>query len=272
MENIENSAQKLTSKDIWRRVLLHIPFVLLVIFATALIGGGLLLFIYSIVAVAALKSAMVFVIVFGGGILAIGAGLLCVEAFRLYLAYYNEKEKFIGRPPKTEVKKNIFTLSNISLAIILLGSICVIVSAALGSLEAEKWVAARSSYMQENGYYPETETRNFTFDIIDRDIQNILIDLDTKNAVITYKAQDDGMITVSGYAKFENQITIATGGANHVLSIGERSCDQMQNRIVDKMLFFMFADNKMEAQIVITLPEAYRDSINIIGQFVVAQN
>lgn len=260
---------ELTQKDIWRRVGLHIPFVLLVLFATVLIGGGAILFIYSFVTLAAMKSAMVFMIVFGGGVLAVGAGLGCIEAFRLYLGFYNEKEKFIERAPKTEIKKKPFSFSNVCLYIMVLGSVCVLISAALGSIKPETWVSERDEYMAENNYYAESVTFDVSYDVNDISADTVKIVLTDRNAVVIYTNDNSSRIRVTGYLKYQNQLCTAYG--SNVLQIWETESPR-QHRVKDNMLFFMFSDNKSEAQVRIYIPEYYKDSITITGDYVVAQD
>ncbi|MCQ2602800.1 MAG: hypothetical protein MJ193_02605, partial [Clostridia bacterium] len=259
-ENLTATKQKLTKVDILRRIVLHIPFVLLIAVALACIGGGLILVIYSFVAVSAVHSAMIFLILFGGGVLIVGIGLGAIEFFRIYLVWYNQKEKFIKPAPKTEVKKNPFSFANICFYIMLVGSVLAIISAALGSIKAENWIAARESYMAENGYYAESHLMNITYDIENHEINTINIDVDKKKVVIIYSSKNDGFVKINGYLKYENQISSACG--SNAVSVNELPSPRL-NRTKDKMLFFLFVDNEAEAQIQITIPEYYRDKITI---------
>lgn len=75
----------------WKRVFINIPFVLLIALMIALFGGGLLLIFYSIASLFAFKSAMIFLILAGAGVIAIGAGLALIVAYRKYFDFYNKK-------------------------------------------------------------------------------------------------------------------------------------------------------------------------------------
>lgn len=268
-ENITTQKQKLTKVDILRRIVLHIPFVLLVAIALACIGSGLILVIYSFVAISAVHSAMVFLILLGGGVLIIGIGLGAIEGFRIYLVWYNQKEKFIKPAPKTEVKKNPFSFANICFYIMLTGSVLAIISAALGSIKAENWISARESYMTENGYFAESRTMNISYDIENREINVINVDVSKKNVVVIYSNNNDGFVRINGYLKYENQISSACG--SNAVSITELPSPRL-DRTKDKMLFFLFTDNDAESQIQITIPEYYRDKITINGEYVIAKN
>lgn len=260
---------KLTSKDIWRRVLLHIPFVLLIAIALACVLGGLLLIIYAIVLITATSSGMMFNVLFGAGTLSIGFGLLSIEGFIKYLAYYNEREKFISRPTKTEIKKSPFSFSNICLYILVLGSIFVIVSAFLGSVNPDKWVSERSGYMLENGYYEETKTYEVKFDTQDSfTISKIIIDLDKKNVAVFYT--DDVFVTVKGYQKFPNAIETSLQKSTGVITITDADSPAEDNAL-NNMLFFLFDDNEAEAQIRLYIPSNFKDTISIEGEYVVAK-
>lgn len=260
---------KLTANDIMRRVFLHIPFVLLVALALALIGGGLLLIVYAITLITATSSGMMFNVLFGAGTLAIGFGLLSIEGFIKYRAYYNEKEKFISRPAKTEIKKSLFSFSNICLYVLIIGSIFVIVSAFLGSINPDKWVSERSGYMLENGYYEETKVYEVKFDTTDNyQINEIVIDLDQKNVAVFYV--DDVFVTVKGYQKFAGAIETSLNKSDGVITITDGDSPAEDNTL-NKMLFFLFDDNEAEAQIRLYIPLSLKDSIEIKGDYVVAK-
>lgn len=260
---------KLTANDILRRVFLHIPFVLLVALALVLIGGGLLLIVYAITLITATSSGMMFNVLFGAGALAIGFGLLSIEGFIKYRAYYNEKEKFISRPAKTEIKKSPFSFSNICLYVLIIGSLFVIVSAFLGSINPDKWVSERSGYMLENGYYEETKTYEVKFDTTDTyQINKIVIDLDQKNVAVFYV--DDVFITVKGYQKFAGAIETSLNKSDGIITITDGDSPAEDNAL-NKMLFFLFDDNEAEAQIRLYIPSSLKDNIEIKGDYVIAK-
>ncbi len=266
----ENLQNKLTAKDIWRRVLLHVPFVLLVALTLALVLGGLLLVVYAIVLITATSSGMMFTVLFGAGTLAVGLGLLSIEGFIKYLAYYNEREKFIARPAKTEIKKKPFSFANICLYVTLVGSVFVIVSAALGSIDPAKWVSERSGYMAENGYFDETKVFDVSYDTTNEyPIQKIVIDLDQKNVAVFY-TDEQIFINVKGYQKFNGAIQTSIDKNDGVIRITDGDSPKADNALND-MLFFLFNDNKAEAQIRLYIPKRLKDSIAIEGEYILAK-
>lgn len=269
MEDMANTQGTLSRKDVFRRILLHIPFVLLVLASILFLSGGALLVFYSFVFVAATASAMMFMITFGGGILAIGAGLGSIEGFKLYLAYYNEQEKFIRRAPK-ETKKKLFSYGNICLMVMLVGSVCVLISAVLGSLEPKNWLDERSNYMAKNGYFVESQKFETSFNPESRPLTSIEIAFENKNAVVIYT--DDSLVTVSGYCKYDNQIA-APAYSESTKSLTLRDTPSPRgDGATEKLLFFLFDDTKVQAQVRVYIPLSMKDSITIIGNYVVAQN
>lgn len=266
----DNIQDKLTAKDIWRRVLLHVPFVLLVALTLALVLGGLLLVVYAIVLITATSSGMMFTVLFGAGMLAIGLGLLSVEGFIKYLAYYNEREKFIARPAKTNIKKKPFSFANICLYVMLVGSVFVIISAGLGSINPEKWVSERSGFMAENGYFDETKVFDVSYDTTNEyPIQKIVIDLDQKNVALFY-TDEQIFINVRGYQKFNGAIQTSIDKSNGIIHITDGDSPKADNALND-MLFFLFNDNKAEAQIRLYVPKHLKDSIVIEGDYILAK-
>ena len=75
----------------WKRVAINVPFVLMIALMIALFGGGLLLIFYSIASLFAFKSSMIFLILAGAGLIAIGAGLGLIVAYKKYFEFYNKK-------------------------------------------------------------------------------------------------------------------------------------------------------------------------------------
>ncbi|MDE6060017.1 MAG: hypothetical protein K2G31_00895, partial [Clostridia bacterium] len=154
--------------SIGKRILINIPFVLLVVFMVATFGGSALLLFYSFVSLAAFHSAMIFLIVFGAAAILAGAGLALIVAYKKYYAFYNKKMgwKFIEDEDKRErtvtstdnpTLKKVFSLSNISLAFLAIGSLFAIISAALGCINRQNWVNAIGGFKEDLGYYADVK-------------------------------------------------------------------------------------------------------------------
>ena len=127
----------------WKRVVINIPFILMIALMIALFGGGLLLLFYAIASCFAFKSAMVFLVLAGAGLIAIGIGVGFIDIYKKYYAFYNKKmgwefpdvpqkeEKTVVSDGKKNNKKYV-AVSNSEVAVLAVGAKCTIVSAALG--------------------------------------------------------------------------------------------------------------------------------------------
>ena len=256
--------------------LLPLPLFLLMTLAVLLMLGGALFFMYSIIIVVALNSAMAFLLIFAAGTICVGLGILSLNGFFSYKKYYKNHIQGISySSPKTDTKdktfKDYLTLQNISLAILLVGAICAIVSAALGAMNRDKWVQAISSYMKQNGYYSDINYREIRYSAEgESGINSIVIDLNGKNAVVIYSEEESkqSFVIINGYEKYENQIALSK--TNGVLKVSEGQQPAL-NGALEKLLFFMFDENKIESQIKIYIPVTKKDAIKIEGKYIEAQ-
>ena len=256
----------------WKRVGINIPFVLMIAAMVALFSGCLLMWFYAIASLFAFKSSMIFLILAGAGTLCLGLGLALIPAYKKYYDFYNKKMgwEFPDKPEKEEKTtvddgkksfKDYFTLSNISLAIIALGAVFTIISAALGCINRDTWVDATSSFMKESGYMTEpTHIQNFK----------------DKQAVIIYVGTESpdklGFVTYDYYIKYENQI-VKTRTKDGVITLTETPAPKLDDTAIKKIFFFMFKDFDVEKQVLIYLPEDTREGapneIKIIGDNVI---
>ena len=255
----------------WKRVGINIPFILMIAAMVALFSGCLLMWFYAIASLFAFKSSMIFLILAGAGTLCLGLGLALIPAYKKYYDFYNKKMgwEFPDKPKKEEKTtvddgkksfKDYFTLSNISLAIIALGAVFTIISAALGCINRDTWVDATSSFMKESGYM--TEPTN--------------IDFKDKQAVIIYVGTESpdklGFVTYDYYIKYENQI-VKTRTKDGVITLTETPAPKLDDTAIKKIFFFMFKDFDVEKQVLIYLPEDTREGapneIKIIGDNVI---
>lgn len=277
----------------WKRVGINIPFVLMIAAMVALFSGCLLMWFYAIASLFAFKSSMIFLILAGAGTLCLGLGLALIPTYKKYYDFYNKKMgwEFPDKPKKEEKTtvddgkksfKDYFTLSNISLAIIALGAVFTIISAALGCINRDTWVDATSSFMKESGYMTEpTHIQNFK-DVIqaqnagDKNISTINIDFKDKQAVIIYVGTESpdklGFVTYDYYIKYENQI-VKTRTKDGVITLTETPAPKLDDTTIKKIFFFMFKDFNVEKQVLIYLPEDTREGapneIKIIGDNVI---
>lgn len=273
--------------SIGKRILINIPFVLIVAFIIAAFGGGALLLFYSFVSLAAFNSAMIFLILFGAAAILVGAGLALIVAYKKYYAFYNKKMgwKFVEEENKRErtvtdmnndTIKKLFTLPNISLAFLALGSLFAIISAALGCINRQNWVDAIGGFKENLGYYADVKyVSNLQYPIngFEQDaapINKIVVDDSSvtyeprkKEIVIIYTEEDNftPYIYISGYQKFDGDFEVyrAKDGTLtiHVSDVPKR------DQTIEKLLFFVFNDYTVEKQIIIKIPSTHRDLIEI---------
>lgn len=277
----------------WKRVGINIPFVLMITAMVALFSGCLLLWFYAIASLFAFKSSMIFLILAGAGTLCLGVGLALIPAYKKYYAFYNKKMgwKFPDKPEKekkTTVNdgkksfKDYFTVSNVSLAIIALGAVFTIISAALGSINRDTWVNDTADFMKESGYLNEPMHVANLKDTIqkqnvgDEDINTIVVDFKDKQAVIIYVGTESpdklGFVTYDYYVKYENQV-VKTLTKDGVITLSESPAPKLDDTTIKKLFFFMFKDFDVEKQVKIYLPEDTKEGavneIKIVGDNVI---
>lgn len=260
----------------WERFLINIPFVLIVIFIVACLGCGALLLFYSFVSVAAFKSAMIFLIVFGGSMFALGAGLVLIHAFRKFHIYYEKKMDIFQAEQlktKSEEKKTIadyLTLSNISYGFMVVGCVLCLISALLGCTNRDKWLEATTSFIEDNGYYADVKTFDIEYYVFDTntfdfEVEEVNIDFADKKAFIVYTYDDDkqGRICVSTYVHYPNQISASLSSDHKKFTIKDNPAPEIKDSALNKLLFFVFDDNYFENQVKIYIPADYKDEVLI---------
>lgn len=272
---------------IGKRILINIPFILLIALMTACFGGGLLLVFYSIVSVIAFNSAMIYMIVAGAGAILIGIGLCLIAVYKKYYAFYNKKmgwkyekeekpvEKTVtyANKPASERIKKLLTVSNVGIAILALGSVFAIISAALGSIDRANWVNAIGGFKEQRGYYTDVENKPFFYsiagrqDIGEKPANKITISQSgerKKEIVVVYTKLKDkqGLIGISGYKKFDNDFSSSRKpeGNNDTININIGNAPALTSPL-DKLLFFVFNDYIVEKQIFIYIPYNEKDNI-----------
>ena len=160
-------------------------------------------------------------------------------------------------------------MQNVGYALLVVAVIFVVASAAMGSLNADKWVEARSGYLTSHGWYAESEPIRPQFS--PNEISSIEIVAPDRKIVVRYDARVT-LITVSCYNLYPDEYGISTTidpetSLEHLAVI--RSQEPAHDDAIDKMLDLCFQPNRLEEQVIVTIPAAYRDSIKIVAENVI---
>ncbi len=280
----------------FKRLVINIPFVLIVALIVACFFAAATLVFYGIVCTVAFKSAMICLILLGAAFILAAAGLGLILGFKAYYKFYDRvmgwqyvdtahKEEETPTSSVVSDKKPIssyFTLSNISLAILAVGAVLTIISAALGSINRENWVKAIGPYREAHGYYedvhrllPEYQIENIATHKCT--LTTINIDFNGKQAVIIYTTEQErlGKVSVVAYTAFEGQLSFSISKDLTTLSLVESPPPDRRKTTLDKLLFF--ADDILktipsENQVLIYVPENFKDDIKIVGDYIVAKD
>ena len=166
-------------------------------------------------------------------------------------------------------KPKYLTLQNVGYALLVVAVIFVVASAAMGSLNADKWVEARSDYLTSHGWYAESEPIRPQFS--PNEISSIEIVAPDRKIVVRYDARVT-LITVSCYNLYPDEYGISTTidpetSLEHLAVI--RSQEPAHDDAIDKMLDLCFQPNRLEEQVIVTIPAAYRDNIKIVAENVI---
>lgn len=276
-----------------KRLLINIPFVLIVTLTAACFFGGAILIFYCFVTAAAFHSAMISLILVGAGLILIGAGLGLILAFKRYYAFYDKQMgwEYPDRKPQEEVTtvygkkplKAYFSLSNIALAFLLFGAIFTIISAALGCINRDNWVDAIRPYREEHGYYGDVQKIAPSFSVEDSStheytLENIDIDLISKQVVVIFTDDRDklGLLTVEAYISYKEQLTFAHDSQPITyFSISETPQPETPETTLDKLLFFaedVLRSVPSEKQVKVYLPLALKDKVTINGEYIIAKD
>lgn len=266
-----------------KRFLINIPFVLIVFVIVVALAAGVTFGIYGVVTAIAFHSAMISLIVFGAGFLSVGVGLGFIVLFKKYYAFYDKKMGWYYPDKVSDEQKSAvyngkkplrsyFTLTNISLAVLLLGAICTIVSAALGCVDRGKWVDAMRPFKQEHGYFDdikEFDVRQIIQGFNENDVEIEMIECDLCDKIYEVKYVDDaeakGTIRFFTYYRFDGQLTLSRKG--NAVKIVEKERDPIVRDALAKMLFFVtdvMSNYPPEHTIVIEIPESYREKIEVV--------
>ena len=218
----------------------------------------------------------------------LGAGLALIVAYRKYFDFYNKKMgwEYPDKPKKEQKSvvdgkksvKDYFTLSNISLAVLAIGALFTIISAALGCINRDNWVADTKSFMESNGYYSNVDHRMHSETVhatgTSEKVGKIELNFTEKQAVIIYTSEPSklGMVSYDYYVKFPNQLSF-NRSSDGTITINEATPPVIQETTIKKLFFFLFKDFNVEKQVLIYLPvdakEGMPNYIEIVGNNVI---
>lgn len=257
-------------KENFMKVLKGLPYALTALFAIAFFGLGITALVYSAVTYIAFHSSMVFLILFGVAILAIGIGLAFVDGFVRHKKRHHKNDDET-KEEKTTVHKKKLTISfqTICFSVVVLGALFIIVSAGLGATSRDEWSKVTDTYLLGKGYYAETKSFEVSFDTTnpDRPVEQITLDMKGKNVVIIYT--DGDLVTIKGYETYPAQLSVNYGaGTIHVF---ENNAPALHDD-TSKLLSFMFNENEVENQVRIYVPRSLQGIVQVVGDHVVAQN
>lgn len=275
-----------------KRLLINIPFVLIVALIAACFLSGAILVFYCFVTAVAFHSAMVSLILVGAGLLLVGAGLGLIVAFKRYYAFYDkqmgwqypdravpaEKSAVDGKKPL----KAYFSLSNFALLFLAIGAVLTVISAALGCISRDKWIAVIGPYREQHGYFQDVRHMQLKFAVEDSSsheytLREINVDLLSKEAVIIFTDDPQylGYLTLDAYVSYEGQLSCACDSQPiSYFTISEKPAPSARETALDKLLFF--ADDILksvpsEKQIIIYLPSELEDNIVVDGPVIYAK-
>ena len=265
--------KKKVTKEDFLKGLSYVPFPLLIILMIGLFAFGIFATVYASVGYVALESAMIFLITFGVAVLSIGVGLLLIDVYLKYAKRFAKSVDETPAPAKTTIaneKKMSISYQNICLIVMAVGAIFILISAGLGAISPDSWRSEIGEYRVSYGYNAEAKTFDVKYDTSnpDKPIDKITFNLDGKNVVVIY-TEDDDFVSIKGYETFSGQLTINYIGGT--VKITENAKPTVETDVVADMMFFLFKENDVEAQIRLYIPIDMKDTIEIDGDYIVAQ-
>lgn len=260
--------------SVFKKIALIIPFVLIALLMTAIFACGLILIFYAFASIVAFNSAMICLILLGAGLIAIGATIALILAFKKYFAFYQKKlgnnvvkqEKTVAHDKKSF--KDYFTLSNVALAVLAIGAVFTLISACLGSIKRENWQSETSSFRTQYGYYGSTQYRPLKHSLAEdnntSEINKIELNLQNKEAVIVYTndMSQCGFVDIDYYEKYQNQVNVSRNKYGKI-TITENTLQNEDESSIKKIFFFMFDDSRQTKQVIITLHSSNKTNIEI---------
>lgn len=165
-------------------------------------------------------------------------------------------------------KPKFLTLQNVGYGMLLIAVVFVVVSAALGSLNSDNWIEARRGYLEEHGYYADSMPIRLEFS--PNEVSEINISVNDRKTVVVYDSSVS-RIVLEYYELYSGEYSISTTEVEQDIDILNitRMPEPAHDDPIDKMLDLCFQPNRIEEQVVITIPAAYRDSIKVNGENII---
>ena len=280
------------------KILYALPMAGICVLALAGAGGGVAAFCYAVATAAVWSSAMAAVTFFAAAFLLFGECVLAVCGFFTYMrkvwspkfppSFLREKQTSSAKSENSSAnsettlknaknenasvvygKKKTLTPQNAGYALLVVSVVFTIAAAALGCMDAEKWVEARTGYMNSKGWYAVSSDTDLQFD--HTSVKEIEINVSGRDVVVVYEF-GASRIRVSYFEKFPREFSVALQKDNEsgesVLYIS-RSPEPPHDSAADKMFSFLFSPNELESQVVITIPSSVKDEIKIVGENII---
>lgn len=264
-----------------KKFLLALPLAGLAFLALVAFGIWGVALSYAVALAVAWDSAMAFFVFFGLSVLSAGFTMLVCVAFRNYLTkIYLDRYPRVKKEtaPETHaaaesssqtadtgsriIKKKLLTPQNVGYALLVVAVILVIVAAALGCLDAKNWVTAREPYMTSKGYFAQSEPCEVSFPVSDYNlVSRVVIEIEDRTVVVKYA--DVNEISVSCYFFYEDEYVFSR--SDSTLKI-VRTDAPVADSALDEMLGIVFTPNKIERQVIVTMPLAYKDKITVVSE------
>ncbi len=254
----------------------YIPLVLLIILIVVAFGGATLLFMYAIISAIAFKSAMVGLLLFSASFLLIALGLGCIVLFNNKVRYarllgkISNKDKNTNNPPQKKGFKEYLTLSNVTFLILTFGVVLNIISAFLGCTDKATWVNTVADFKEDNGYFSKTQhpITQYPIHTLDSDIYRINFDLQDKIGVVVYRDDSEHAdeLVIETFTQYSMHVVISN--SDGIITIDDNHSPKKDNALND-MMFFVFSDSSIERQVIVYIPSAYEDDIEIVGENII---
>ena len=260
--------KELRSDEKYVNVMSYIGLSLFIIFAL----GFILFFIYGIASAIAFKP-LVPIVIFGVSIICLGISLAC---FGYFYDKKIKKEKPVEAKTKTEkvstwsVIKDFIKFTNIALILVIIGAVLMFTSIGYGSIKKPMWKDAVANFKEENGYYGDSNNYHHFEEYDVNEISKIKLELTNKNAVVIY-SNTLPRIKLDYYELYKDQVQKDMTQEIGTMVLLEKESPR-KHESLDNLFWFIFKDNKFEAQIRIYIPEAYKDVIKIEGDYILAKN
>lgn len=266
-----------------KRILYAVPYGIFGLMSFAAFFLAAFMLFYAIVTLAAFKSAMIFFILFGASCLFLGIAIAFIVAIKKYFGYLKKKNtsEHAEKTTAYKEKSSFFSMSNIALAVLLLGAVCTVISALLGSINRDKWISETADFKRSQGYYADAAYKPFEVaksvhpdTLGSQAIRRINIKAEDKRVIVIYNTDPDkrDMIVIKSYTRFEKEIGFSRSDEGD-LNITQRAAPDNISKLGKIIFFAIDLIDKASAreQILIYVPLDKKDVIQLVGNYTVAK-